>query len=238
MALQTLITIGFWVSTLGFLVASLVTGLAWTKVGKSALRTVLSYLFVGTAVFFAITVFQSFGADFFGIEATSMDFWWHLLFYLAMVSYYLGFSALSKLGGDKPPASATPWGIFSLLFVVLVFVLPRMTDTWVQSYMNSTLSSFGLHHFLAFAIGGLVATYLFSARKNLGQIGKAIANPMLIAILALSLQHVWELLNESWKVVMVTSEQGEGGEKIFLTIAAISVTFAALRLKSFAKASS
>ncbi|MDB5194861.1 MAG: hypothetical protein JWO84_45 [Parcubacteria group bacterium] len=237
MSLDTLIQIGFWVSTIGFLIATLVTGLAWTKVGKSALRTVLSYLFIGTGIFFVITVFQSLGMGFFHIEDTSMDFWWHFMFYLAMASYFLGFRALTELGSDTPPKGAGGWGIFALVFLVLVFVLPGMTDTYVQAYMNSMFSSLGLHHFLAFAAAGVVAAYLVTARKNLGQIGKAIANPMLIAILALGLQHFWELLNESWKVVMVTSQQGEGGEKIFLTIAAICVTMAALRLKSFAKPS-
>jgi hypothetical protein len=236
MDLETLIQIGFWVSTIGFAIATLITGLAWMKVGKSGLRTVLSFLFIGTGTFFVITIFQGLGASYFGIQDTSMDFWWHLMFYLAMISYFLGIRALTKLGGEKAPGGAGAWGIFSVIFLILMFVLPSMSDGFVQMYMNSPIADLGLHHFIAFAAAGLVAIYLFSARKNLGQIGKAIANPMLIAILALGLQHFWELLNESWKVVMVTSEQGEGGEKIFLTIAAIAVTLAALKLKSFAKA--
>jgi hypothetical protein len=236
MDLDTLIQIGFWASTLGFVVASVVTALAWTNLSKSGLRTVLGYLFIGTASFLVITVFQSLGADFFGIMDTSMDFWWHIVFYLAMGSYFLGFRALTKLGGDMPPASAAPWGIFSVIVLVLVFVLPGMTDMWVQAYMSSPVADFGLHHFLAFAGAGLVASYLLTARKNLGMIGKAIANPMLIAILALGLQHFWELLVESWKVINITGEQGEGGEKVFLTIAAICVTVAALKLKALAKA--
>lgn len=237
MNVDTLIMLGFYVSSIGFLVASLITALAMKKVGKSGLGTVLSYLFIGTGTFFVITVFQFLGSDFFGINADSMDFWWHIMFYLAMASYFLGFKALTKLGTEEKPKSTLGWGIFSLVVLVLVFVLPSMTDGLVQSYMTSPLANFGLHHFLAFAMAGAVAAYLFSAKKNLGMIGKAIANPMLIAVLAVGIQHFWELLNESWKIVMVTSEVGEGVEKIFLIIAAVCVTVAALRLKALAKAS-
>ena len=237
MNLDSLISAGFWLSSLGFLIATLITALAMKKVGKSGLGTVLTFLFIGTGTFFVITVFQGLGAGFFGIADESMDFWWHIMFYLAMASYFLGFKALTKLGSDEKPAGTMGWGIFSLIVLVLVFILPMKTDGLVQAYMGSVLANLGLHHFLAFAIAAAVAAYLFSAKKNLGQIGKAIANPMLIAVLAVAVQHFWELLNESWKVVMVSGEVGEGVEKIFLIIAAACVTVAALRLKALAKAS-
>ena len=237
MSLETIISVAFYASALGFLIASIVTGLAWSKVGKSALGTVLSYLFIGTSTFFIITVFQNLGAESFGIDDTSMDFWWHIMFYLAMVSYFLGFRALTKLGTKENVGSTLSWGIFSVVVLVLCFVLPGMTDSYVQMYMSSMIADLGLHHFLAFAIAGTVAGYLFNAKKNLGQIGQAIANPMLIAVSAFAIQHFWELLNESWKVVVVTSDVGEGGEKIFLIIAAVCVIIAATRLKALARAS-
>ena len=77
---------------------------------------------------------------------------------------------------------------------------------------------------------------MLNTKKYLGQIGRAIANPMVIAIWALSFQHFWELLTESWKVISVSSDNIEGVEKIFLIIASISIAYAAWRLKSFAKA--
>ena len=87
MDLDSLIQIAFYLSALGFLIATLITLMARSKVGSgSGLGSVLSYLFIGTGTFFAITIFQTLGAGFFGIEATSMDFWWHLMFYLAMGS--------------------------------------------------------------------------------------------------------------------------------------------------------
>lgn len=238
MTLDSLISLAFYASALGFLVATVITALAAKKVGKSGLGTVLSYLLIGTGIFFVITVFQTLGGGFFRISNESMDIWWHLMFYLAMLSYFFGFKALTRLGADETKKSGMKiWAAFCVIALILIFKIPNAVDGIVMSYNTSVFSSFGLHHFLAFGIAALVAGYLFSAKKNLGQIGKAIANPMLIAVLAFAVQHFWELLNESWKVITVTPEVGEGVEKIFLVIAAICVTVAALRLKRLAKAS-
>jgi hypothetical protein len=54
---------------------------------------------------------------------------------------------------------------------------------------------------------------------------------MVIAIWALALQHLWELLTESWKVIDVPSATVEGVEKIFLTITALCIIYVVLRLK-------
>jgi|SRR3989344_258191 len=240
--MDTAITLGYYLSSFGFLVASVVMGMAVRKFGRSALGSILSYFFIGTVTFFVITIFQKLGGEFFGISDASMDVWWHVMFYLATASYYLGLRALIGLGSADPSAgSATSigsekvWGIFSAAVLVAVFTLPGVLEPLVLSYDSSPLGQLGLHHFLAFFIAFTVGSYLLTAKKNLGQIGHAIANPMVVAIWAFGLQHFWELLFESWKWVNVTSEVGEGGEKIFLIIAAGCITYAAWRLKSFAQ---
>ena len=237
--LETAITFGYYISSAGFLVASMIMGLAVSKFGKSTLGAVLSFLFTGTAIFFAITVFQKLGGEFFGISDESMDIWWHIMFYLALISYYFGLKALVNLGNDNekgmPPVSGRAWGIFSAIILVVIFLIPQSADSIVMAYNASILSDLGLHHFLAFLIAGIVGWYLFTAKKNLGQIGRAIAGPMIIGIWSLGLQHFWELLTESWKWIPVTSTVGEGVEKIFLTVTAVCVSYAAWRLKSSAQ---
>ncbi len=241
MSIDTLITIGFWLSAIGFLAASYITFNAMRKTGQSGMKPVLTYLFIGTLTFFIITIFQNLGAGFFGIADESMDIWWHVMFYLAMFSFYFGFKALSALGSSDSATTAVntnsgkTWGIFAGLVLVTVFIIPGVAEPLVNSYTSSKLAELGLHHFIAFIMAGVVGAYLFSAKIFLGQIGKAIANPMLIAIWALSLQHFWELLVESWKVILVTGETGEGVEKIFLIIAAACICSAALRLQAFTK---
>ena len=241
MSIDTWITLGYYASSLGFLLASYVTFDAVRKSKPSGLRTVLTYLFIGTATFFVVTIFQKLGADFFGIADESVDIWWHLMFYLAMISFYLGFKTLAGLGNTEQSMSgaqggaAKIWGIIVAILLVAFFIIPSSVDSLVQAYTASRLGELGAHHFIAFVMAGIVGAYVFSAKLFLGQIGRAIAAPMIIAVWALSLQHLWELLNESWKVVDVTPATGEGVEKIFLCIAAACIIAAALRLKAFAK---
>ncbi len=241
MNLDLLITLGYYISSIGFLAAAIIAYMAASKAQQSGIKTVLSYIFIGTAIFFAITVFQKLGAGFFGIADDSVDIWWHIMFYLAMFSYYFAFKKLSSLGSSDQTGIATKdntkaWGIFSLIVMILCFVLPHMVDSWIIAYNGSKLSELGAHHFLAFVMAGVVGAYLLSAKIFLGQIGKAIATPMIFAVWALALQHFWELLVESWKVIIVTPEVGEGVEKIFLVIAAICVIYSVERLKALSKA--
>ena len=240
--METLINFGYWISSLGFLVASVLAMLAVRKFGKSTLGSIFSYLFIGTGIFFIITIFQKLGGDFFQIADESMDIWWHIMFYMALISFYRGLKYLVGLGssetdpnqGIKIGAEKT-WGIVMLVLLVVIFLVPKLAEPIVGAYDASPLGQLGLHHFLAFILAGLVGSYLFSAKKNLGQIGKAIANPMILAVWALAVQHFWELTTESWAVIEITSEKIEGVEKIFLTISALCLAYAAWRLKFFAK---
>ena len=242
MTIETLISLGYYVSSIAFLIATIIAGRAASKFGTSAFGSVFSYLFIGTGVFFVITVFQKLGADFFGIADESVDIWWHLMFYLALFSYYFGFKALVGLASGEAEdtggiiGSERKWGVFSLILLVVIFIVPKYAEPVVQAYLASSLAELGLHHFLAFILAGVVGSYLASIKKNIGQIGRAIANPLIAALWALAIQHFWELLVESWKVIAVTTETGEGVEKIFLTIAGICVIYAVVRLKAFAKA--
>ncbi len=241
MNIDTLISIGYYVSSIGFLVATIKTYMAYSKSGASGIKTVLKYLFIGTGTFFIITIFQKLGNGFFRIAPESMDVWWHIMFYMAMISFYFAFKTLAGLGSSDASAPAHPnegrtWGIISIVLLVIIFIVPSIAEPWVQAYLASRLAELGAHHFLAFALAGVVGAYVFSAKIFLGQIGKAISGPMIVAIWALALQHMWELLVESWKVIEVTGEVGEGVEKIFLTIAAISIIYSVSRLKAFSQA--
>lgn len=239
MNIETLISIGYYVSSIGFLIATVITFNAARAAGASGLKTVLNYLCIGTATFFVITIFQKFSeAGVLAISAESTDIWWHLMFYTAMISFYIGFKALARLGsaeGTSTPSTDTGmvWGVITLVVMVTAFVFASSSESVMQSYESSRLGALGLHHFIAFALAGVVGAYLFSAKLFLGQIGRAIASPMILAIWALAAQHFWELLTESLEVISATSEVIEGVEKIFLIIAALCVIVAARRLKSF-----
>jgi hypothetical protein len=169
-----------------------------------------------------------------------MDIWWHTMFYLAFIFYFAGLKLLVKLGsaeaqldGQTKSGAEMLWSIVTFFILLGVFTLPRFVDGAILMYADSPLAALGLHHFLAFAISGLVATYLVFAKRQFGTIGTAIAVPMTIAVAAFSVQHFWELLTESWKVIDVAPSTIEGVEKIFLVVASVCILIAAWRLKTF-----
>jgi hypothetical protein len=238
--LDSAISFGYFLSMIGFLVATFVTLVAVRKFGQSALGSIFSYLLIGTGIFFLITVFQTLGGAFFGISDQSMDVWWHIMFYMAFIFYFFGLKQLVGLGSAEQGSGVKigmekTWGLFAVFALGVIFVIPKWAEPLISQYDVSVLYSMGVHHFIAFALAAIVGYYLLMAKKNLGQIGRSIADPMIVSIFALALQHFWELLNESWKVVVVTDNVGEGVEKIFLIIAAGGLTYAAYRLNSFAK---
>ena len=200
-SLDMAITLGYYLSTLGFLLASVMMGLAVMEFGRSALGSIFTYFFIGTATFLVVTVFQTLGADFFGIADESVDIWWHLMFYLALISYFLGLKALVGLGSTDSSHStfisgmAQIWAMAVTALLFAFFVIPSMTEPIVSAYNASAFSAFGLHHFLAFLLAGTVGFYLLNAKKNIGQIGRAIATPMIVSVWALSLQHLCQLSN-------------------------------------------
>ena len=69
-------------------------------------------------------------------------------------------------------------------------------------------------HFIAFIFAGFVSYFLFQVNTKFEGNLKVIAGPLLWAIGTVSLVHFWELLNESWKIIKVSGEVGEGVERI------------------------
>ncbi len=241
-AIDNLITLGYYVSSIGYLIATIIMIKAVMVYGKSAFGSIFSYISIGTGIFFIITIFQKLGGDFFKIGAESMDIWWHVMFYMAIIFYFAGIKLLVALGGSETENSSIikigaekKWGAIAVVFLIIIFTIPSSVDSIVMIYENSALGAWGLHHFLSFALAGVVGYYLVNAKKTLGQIGHAIATPMIIAIWALCIQHFWELLTESWQIIELTSDKIEGVEKIFLTISAISMCYVGIKLKALAK---
>lgn len=230
----------YYLSAFGYFIAVLMMGVAITGFGRSSLGLAFSFIFYGTAVFFIIAIFQTLGSAFFGITDESMDIWWHLLFYLAFILYFVGLRSLVQIGKNKDELGAQTevhtglgWKIASLAFIVVAFTLPSYLDPLVTIYAQSPVATFGLHHFIAFIAAALVALYLVLAKQQFGVIGNAIAAPMSLSVGMLSIQHFWELLTESWKVIEISSYTIEGVEKIFLCASAICMVIAAWRLKTF-----
>lgn len=237
MNFETIAAIAEYVSLFALLIGTVIMFTAVRKLGESTIRAVITYLFLGTLTLTFVSLYLNMGPDSHGISEDSFDVWWHVLFYPAFIFYFLGIRLLAKLGsgvaGLETKVSKGKW-IAAIAVIALVFVVPSALETVLPSYTGSALNTvFGLHHFLAFVLAGLVASYLIAMKGRLGQIGQAIATPLTIAVAAFSVQHFWELLTESWKVIDITTETIEGVEQIFLIVAGLGIIWSAMKLKKF-----
>lgn len=239
MSLETLAVVAEYVTLIEFLLGTVLMYLVVRKLGESTVRSVVAYLLLGTAMLTAVSIFLNIGAEGHGIADESFDVWWHVLFYAAFAFYFRGAQLLVSLGsgagaGTEQKVGAGKW-ILAGAIVLFVFLFASAFEPLMVTYTSSALNSiFGLHHFISFALAGTVASYLFSMKSKLGMIGKAIANPFIIAVSALSLQHLWELITESWKLIDISTENIESVEQIFMIIAGTGIIWSAIKLRDFA----
>ncbi len=237
---EILVLSGYYLSTICFLVSTVIMSITVRNFGRSALGSVFSYIFVGTSIFFAITLFKKLGTSFFDITQGSIDIWWHIMFYLGMISYYLGLRSLVKLAnGDESSmkiGSENIWGLVVAIILIVIFIIPKWADPFISQYSTSALAGYGFHNFIAFLMAGLLGSYLLIAKNNFGLIGKAVANPMMVVVWAFCMQHLWELLYR-WNLISPSINLNRGVETIILIIASISITAIAVRLDKFTKSS-
>ena len=163
MTTETLISFARLISSLGFLSAFFVTFLAVRRFGKSALGSIFSYILIGTGIFFAITIFQQLGNGFFGISPESMSLWWHLMFFMALASFYYGLKLLVGLGTAETETNRglkigveKIWAVVALAILVGAFFSANFFEYGVLSYTNSALGKMGFHHFVAVLLSGMV----------------------------------------------------------------------------------
>lgn len=239
MNIETLILTGYYLSTICFMVSTVIMSMTVRKFGKSALGSVFSYIFVGTAIFFIITIFQKLGSSFFNIDQSSMDIWWHIMFYLGMISYYFGLRSLVMLANGSSSSikigQENKWGALVAVLLITIFTIPKWADPVISYYANSALAMYGFHHFIAFLMAGSLGSYLLIAKNDLGLIGKAVANPMMVVVWAFCVHQLWGLIFTSWKLIPVSSVVGEGIERIILIVASVSITMVAVKLDGFTK---
>lgn len=238
MSFEAIAAIAENVSMFALLVGTVIMFLAMRKLGESTIRAIITYLFLGTLTLTFVSLYLNMGAESHGVADESFDVWWHILFYPAFIFYFMGVRLLARLSSGAAGLETTvqkrKW-IVGIVVIALVFVIPSSLESLMSQYTASAFNTvFGLHHFISFVLAGLVASYLIAMRGKLGQIGQAIATPFTIAVAAFSIQHLWELTTESWKLIDITTETIEGVEQIFMITAGIGIIWSAVKLKKFA----
>jgi len=205
--------------------------------GGSAVGTVLAYFSVFTFLLVAIRFFfmmETFG--FVVIDDMTDMLIWHLLFYLAVVAFSMAATSLLSLitPGHTPPSTRTAlwFAVFAVAYsVVVISVAPLVDEAWVSSFGGSWADHSGIFHIIALIMSWYIGFQMMTLRKKYGSSFASLALPLITCITALGLVHLWELLNESWKVIVVSKEIGGLGESIIWIPALFAIYYAFVRLK-------
>ncbi len=218
------------------IVALLVIKKVIKKFGGGMLSQLFSYFSVGTIFLILMRLFIHFvELNILSVASGALHFWWHVMFYLAMLSFFFGLKGMVDLADgkeDKIAKMISKWQFTSVVAVLVIMFFSITTgNSWASFYEGALFENVGLHHFVAFAISALVVYYLVQSKKKIGTIGTGIAMPFTIGLSFWGLQHFWELLTESWKIILLDDEIIEHVEQYFVIIAVFALIYSFVQLK-------
>lgn len=160
---------------------------------------------------------------------------WHSIFYMSMISFIWGGVRIRQVSRNSLYTHFNIWDLFVVAFTVFVtfsifFSIQNFNTVYSTTIEGSFVDRFGIHHLVAFVLAVIVAWYIFYIKKSWGKLVAVGANGILGFLSLVALQHLWELLTESLKIIRVTMDVVEGvetyiviGALFFLCISMLAV---------------
>ncbi len=174
---------------------------------KSVIGTSVVYFLIGTFFLGTVRIFLFLNeSEIISVGEFTMQLGWHALHWLSTIAYLvagkmlLGFEAEKK----KEPSwfVAKMSAVGSLVFAMLWIIALPSLDGSLQAFEGGLIDRAGLVHFISFVLGTGAALYLLMAKERLLPAIRVIVSPLVVALGLYGISHFWELLTESWKVLM------------------------------------
>jgi hypothetical protein len=213
-----------WVSVILMAIAAFLIVKSIREYGKSTIGIALIYFFNAVLVLGAIRILFILDDDgislYTNVKDTTETVFWHTLFIYSMLLFYIAGRTLMMLVSSNKQkisyGSAIGYVIFSAIFsvaMIAIMPVPAVQDFWVAHLEGTWFDTFGRAHIISVFITGITAIYLFRIRdKFRGFTG--IINGICSALGVLIVLHLWEGLNENWKVIVVSDNFGEFIERV------------------------
>jgi hypothetical protein len=225
-------TAGAWFDTANLLVAiaCIITSLVIVKKTGKILGRAFVYITASIFVFGSIRFFLYLAtvSRQIPISDPTFNLWWHFLFYTA-AGVFIGALISLKSSATKPnlsnvfDAKTVVSLVVLLAWVIVIFMTALPLDGTAQALFAGTLwDTSGLIHIIAFIIIGYAWTLLLSLKTLFGKTVTSAVTPFLVGLAFFGLVHLWELLNESWKLIPVAPGVGEFVESVLTLIALAS----------------
>src|ERR1700722_3312572 len=216
--------------------------------GKSTIGIAITYFLTATLVLGAIRLIFILDDDhvysYTGVKDITEMTSWHTLFYFAIILFYLAGSTFTKLVSSSKGKSSYFNALCLLVFAIILSatIIASMPVTFVQNFwvnhlQNTWFYTFGWFHIIALILAVGIAIYLYLVRSKFKGIGSMIGD-ISIAIGLLASIHLWELLNETWRVIIVSDDFGEFIERVLWIPVFIFILTSFIKLRKLTSISS
>lgn len=201
---------------LNFLFLAVAAGLSvylFFSFGQGALR--LPFLGIASSIVLLliarIFVFAV-DAGIYNLHEVNLHIWWHMIFAFSMICFIIGGKKLRDIAVN--PAEGSQLRIIDIFYPSLFIALSLSMFLFVQSvedgmsalFVGSIVDSLGIHHLVVVILAAIAAWYVLKIKQNWGAILNVSVYPFFIFISLMAVQHIWELLTESWKVIILSHE--------------------------------
>lgn len=187
--------------------------------GKSTLGVAMIYLLNATVVLGAVMImFILTDGNIYNVHDITGMTLWHIMFCYAVILFLIAANILSNLvniSNNNNSYAKALWYLFFSIFLSssVIIVMPYTDKFFVQYVQPTTFSQDGYFHIIAFLLSVITAVYLYRIRKKYPVIGNVIGQ-LYIVLAILATIHLWELLIESWKWIILSGDLGELGDRI------------------------
>lgn len=216
---------------------SVYTARKFSSGALSVLFSSFAYSVFFIAVYF---VFMRLSEDGGYYSDVSLHVWAHVIVYFSMISLIWGAYQMRQVAehqdmtaghGYAAKKNAFYWSLIALMVLALLFSFPL--ETVFSSFLTgSVIDVLGLHHFSVFVLGAVSAWYLHRLKGDWGLLASSLS--FFIGFLCLiGLQHLWETLTESWRVVVLDTVFIEGVEMLIIAPALILLCISQWKVVKF-----
>lgn len=170
----------------------------------------------------------------------TLEFWWHLIFYLGTFSFLIASNKIIEFIDGKKLKNLLMKDIIvlctlSLVTLALFLTIQPLNEWFLSWFKDSLIDNGGFEHFIAFLFLGVVAFKFgwikFSSYRTSNKRFKVIDSLLggfvifFIFLTLLSLNHFWELLTESWGIIRLPENVIESVEQFFWLPAFMSISY-------------
>lgn len=205
-------------------------------IAKGVMNVIFWSFAIGISLFGASRLFLLLAdSGIYQLHDVTLHIWWHIIFYLGILSFIWGGVRLTEIAKSQTPVGFSQkdkiiFGVFLLITAGIFVIAMPLETTLTPLLVDSPIDKLGMHHALAVILGLVSAFYLFTLKSTWGKLLTAGIMPIIAFLALIGLQHLWEFLAESLKVIVLPDTTIEFVEQLIVIPALFFFNFALLRI--------